>query len=98
MVNQYKIKENSLFARTARYYMKTNNIAMVLGKTIHLSGVSKEHFLNSSKWLAHELVHVEQFKRYGFLRFLLLYLAESYKKGYHNNKFEVEARQRAGEE
>lgn len=94
----YRVKENSIFARVARYKMKSNNIAMVLGKTIHLSGVSKERFLKNEQWLQHELVHIEQFKRYGFFKFLLLYFVESLKHGYHQNKYEVEARQRAGEE
>lgn len=93
----YKIKENSLLARIVRVQMKSSNVAMVIGNKIHLSGVTKEHFLNDKKWLRHEMVHIEQFQRYGFFRFLFLYLAEWVRKGYYNNKFEVEARNRAGE-
>ncbi|WP_262511711.1 hypothetical protein [Adhaeribacter pallidiroseus] len=36
---------------------------------------------------------MQQFKKYGFFRFLWLYLIESIKVGYFQNKFEVEARQ-----
>lgn len=89
----YKILVNSPFAAIARKYMKSKGIAMVLGKTIHLSGVSKEEFLLNKKWVHHELVHIRQFQKYGFLKFLFLYLIESIKNGYYNNKFEVEARE-----
>ncbi|WP_245590612.1 DUF4157 domain-containing protein [Adhaeribacter aquaticus] len=73
--------------------MKTSNVAMVLGKTIHLSGVKKEEFLQDHSWVAHELCHVQQFKENGYFKFLWLYLLESYRNGYYNNKYEVEARQ-----
>ncbi|MFT2007131.1 hypothetical protein ACMA1I_00515 [Pontibacter sp. 13R65] len=87
-----KIVENSPFARIARMVLKSSNVAMVLGKKVHLSGVSKEVFLKNQGWVAHELCHIEQFRQYGYLRFLWLYLVESMRVGYYNNKFEVEAR------
>ncbi|GGK87238.1 hypothetical protein ACD591_19610 [Rufibacter glacialis] len=87
-----KIVERSPFARIARWVLKSSNVAMVLGKTIHLSGVSKENFLRDSAWVAHELCHVRQFQEHGYLRFLWLYLLESARMGYYHNKFEVEAR------
>jgi len=68
---------------------------MVLGRTVHLSGASEAQFLSNPTWVAHELVHVAQFQRYGTARFLLLYLLESARRGYHLNRFEVEARERA---
>ena len=92
-VNALKIKERSLFARIARLVLKSPNVAMVLGKTIHLSGVSREEFLQNKPWVAHELCHVRQFEQHGYFRFLSLYLLESLKRGYYNNRFEVEARQ-----
>ena len=66
---------------------------MVVGKTIHLSGVTQESFLKNKPWVAHELCHIRQFQEHGFFRFLGLYLLESFKNGYYNNKYEVEARQ-----
>jgi len=66
---------------------------MVLGKTIHLSGVSRETFLQDPSWVSHELCHVRQFQEHGYVRFLWRYLLESYRNGYYNNKFEVEARE-----
>ena len=88
----FKIIENSFMARIARLVLKTDNVAMVLGKSIYLSGVPKEKFLTNQAWLAHELCHIEQFRQYGFFRFLGLYLLESMKVGYYHNKFEAEAR------
>jgi hypothetical protein len=89
---ELKIIERSLFARIARMVLKTPDVAMVLGKTIHLSGVSREAFLQNKPWVAHELCHVRQFQEHGYFRFLALYLLESMKRGYYHNKFEVEAR------
>jgi hypothetical protein len=67
-------------------------VAMVLGSTIHLHNVSANNFLKDERWLKHELCHINQFKQHGYCLFLVKYLAESIKKGYYNNKYEVEAR------
>ncbi|MBC5994845.1 hypothetical protein [Pontibacter cellulosilyticus] len=88
----FKIVERSLFARIARMVLKSSNVAMVLGKTIHLSGVSRDDFMRDPGWVAHELCHIRQFKEHGYFRFLWLYLVESWRVGYYNNKYEVEAR------
>ena len=89
---QYKIKENSIFARLACYKLGGDRVAFVLGKTIHLHNVTKEDFLKDKKWLRHELCHLQQFKEHGFLTFVWKYVIESARKGYYNNKYEVEAR------
>ncbi|MER2997200.1 hypothetical protein [Pontibacter populi] len=89
----YKIVEQSPFARIARMVLKSRNVAMVLGKSIHLSGVDKHTFLEDKGWFEHELCHIKQFQEHGFFRFLWLYLKESWRVGYYNNKFEVEARE-----
>jgi hypothetical protein len=88
----YRIVEKSVFARIARLVLKSSNVAMVLGKTIHLSGVDRNTFLKDEGWVAHELCHIRQFSEHGFYRFLWLYLKESIKVGYFNNKYEIEAR------
>jgi hypothetical protein len=67
-------------------------VALTLGHTIHLHNASAAEFRADRRWVLHELKHVEQFRRYGFWLFLLLYAAESLRKGYQNNRFEVEAR------
>ncbi|KAA5543387.1 hypothetical protein [Adhaeribacter rhizoryzae] len=89
---EHKIIEKSVLARVARFVLKSPNVAMVIGRTIHISGVKKEEFLQNRPWVAHELCHIRQFQEHGFWRFLWLYLVESYRHGYYNNKYEVEAR------
>lgn len=87
-----RIVERSWLAKLAAKKLNAPRVAMVLGRTIHLSGVSRAQFLHHPAWVAHELAHVEQFRRYGTPRFVLLYLLESLLRGYHDNRFEVEAR------
>lgn len=88
-----KIIENSRLAHLACKKLKSRQVAMVLGNRIYLYGVSRQKFLADKQWVQHELCHIRQFKQYGFLNFILKYLWESVKHGYHNNKFEVEARE-----
>ena len=88
----YYIKEDSLLARIAAKKLGKNNVAMVIGRTIHLWNATSAEFLKNDRWVKHELCHVRQFKQYGTVPFIFLYLWESLKKGYTNNKFEVEAR------
>lgn len=89
----YIIKENSWLAKVAAWKLKSSSVAMVLGKTIHLAGVGKKEFMADEKWLKHELCHISQFQQHGYWLFLVKYLWESIKKGYYNNRFEVEARE-----
>ena len=90
--NAFYIKENSWLAKIAAIKLRSSSVAMVLGKTIHLHNTSKDDFLQNKKWVKHELCHVQQFKQHGYLLFIIKYVWESLKKGYYNNKFEVEAR------
>lgn len=85
-------------AAIAARKLRAKHLAMVVGRTIHLFNTSREEFMRNEKWLCHELVHVEQTARYGTLRFLFLYLVESIRRGYRANRFEVEARNREGDE
>jgi Domain of unknown function (DUF4157) len=89
----FLIKENSWLAKIAAKKLRASNVAMVLGKTIHLHNTTKQNFLNDKRWLKHELCHVQQFKQHGYFMFVIKYLYESIKVGYYNNKFEVEARE-----
>lgn len=88
----FRIKENSWLAKAAAYKLKSNNAAIVFGNTIHLYGVTKNDFLQNEKWLKHELCHVQQFRQHGCFPFIAKYIVESIRKGYYNNKYEVEAR------
>jgi len=93
-MTKVKIKENSLLARIAAYKLNSDSVAMVIGKTIYLHNAAKADFLNNQQWLRHEVAHVKQYLELGVFRFLALYLIETCKKGYQNNRFEVEARQK----
>ena len=86
------IKERSFIARLAAWKLKSDKAAIVIGKTIHLHNTSRREFLKNKTWLCHELKHIQQFRRHGFLSFILLYLWESILHGYSNNKYEIEAR------
>lgn len=72
--------------------LKAQKIAMVIGKTIYLHSTSKDEFLSNKRWVRHEVAHVRQYLELGSFRFILLYLLESFYKGYQHNRFEVEAR------
>ena len=90
---KYYIKENSWLAKIAAKKLAADAVAMVIGKTIHLHGTTKDYFLADERWLKHELCHIKQYKENGTIIFLIKYLWESLRKGYYNNKYEVEARQ-----
>jgi hypothetical protein len=87
-----RIKENSWLAKLSAKKLGSKKVAVVFGKTIHLFNTSREEFLKNEKWVCHELAHVQQFEKYGSFRFVLLYLFESLRKGYRQNRYELEAR------
>jgi hypothetical protein len=89
-----KIKEDSWLAKIAAKKLNSSQVAMVIGKTIYLYNSSKENFLNNPHWVRHEVAHVKQYSRYGLLTFIILYLFETFNKGYKQNSFEVEAREK----
>lgn len=89
----YSIKENSWLAKLASAKLKTRNMAIVFGKCIYLHGVSRESFLNNKPWLRHELKHIEQYQRLGFLCFILTYTWQTIRVGYHRCGLECEARE-----
>jgi hypothetical protein len=90
--SDYKIRENSFWAKLASYKLNAPSVAMVLGSTIHLFNIGKDDFIQDEKLLKHELCHVRQFKQHGFFPFLFKYIWETIRRGYYNNKFEIEAR------
>lgn len=87
-----KIKENAFIAKLAAKKLKSDSMAITIGETVYLYNTTKEAFLSDRKWLRHEMQHVKQFQQYGLVRFVVLYVWESIRKGYYNNKWEVEAR------
>ena len=86
------IKENSFIACIAAKKLGCRKVAIVFGNTVHLHNTSKQEFNSNARWVRHEMIHLEQFRRYGKWRFTMLYILESIRNGYWNNRFEVEAR------
>ena len=86
------IKERSWIAKLAAKKLKSKDVAIVIGSTIHLYNVPKQAFLQNEKWVKHEVCHLEQFQKHGHFTFILMYLWESIRHGYHQNKYEEEAR------
>lgn len=80
-------------ARIAAWKLKATSVAIVFGNTIHLWNSSAANFLQNEKWLKHELCHIRQYKQHGYAGFIIKYIWESLRKGYYNNRFEVEARE-----
>ena len=91
-MTKVKIKENSWLAKIAAMQLESPSVAMVVGTTIHLHNSTREEFLRNKRWVRHELAHVKQYLQLGLLRFIFLYLLETFNKGYENNSFEVDAR------
>lgn len=97
-MKSFFIKENSLIARIAAWKLDGKRVAIVIGKRIHLHGVSKEIFLANDRWLRHELKHVQQFEEHGFFTFIIKYVWHSLFHGYHNCCYEREAREAEDDE
>jgi len=88
----FYIKENSFIAQIAAWKMRSDQVAIVIGKTIHLHNTPRDEFMQNKRWLNHELEHIRQYRELGLFRFIASYLMESMKNGYYNNKYEVAAR------
>jgi hypothetical protein len=86
------VREGSWLARWAAKNLGFDYVAMVFGRTIHLHNTTTEKFFARPSWVIHELKHVEQYERFGLLRFLIKYGLEHLRKGYWNNALEAEAR------
>jgi hypothetical protein len=91
-MRELRIIEQSWIAKLAARKLKSKNVAIVIGSGIHLYNVTKLEFLRNEKWVKHEVCHLEQFKKHGYFAFILKYLWESIRHGYHGNKYEEEAR------
>lgn len=89
---EVRVIENSWLARLGAWKLRTGNVALTLGHTIHLYHISRDDFLKDRQWVCHEIIHVYQYRKYGLVPFLLMYLWESARKGYRGNKWEAAAR------
>ena len=85
-------KYNSKFASAiGNLYGESKWAITTSGKTTRYS-VPKESV--TAKWRRHENTHKNQFIKYGWIPFVLMYIWETVKNGYYNNKYEVEAREK----
>lgn len=71
----------------ARVFLPRRYLAITLSSHV----LTREPRLDESV-LRHEWVHVEQWRRYGLVGFLVRYLWCHFKYGYADNPFEIEAR------
>ena len=85
-----RVIENSKLAKLAAKIKGEKKYAVTFGKTIFISG-RKEQFFGDIGWMRHEFTHVQQYKKYGVLRFLTLYLVYSLFHKYSEIPFEKEA-------
>lgn len=88
---EYRIKENSWLAKLAAWRLGSENMAMVIGHTIHLHNSSRLDFLRNQSWVNHELCHIRQYQERGIIGFLWAYTMETLRNGYARNRFELEA-------
>lgn len=91
-MNKIRIIEGAWIAAIAAKFLHSSNAAIVFGNSIYIHGIRKQAFLQNERWLRHELQHVIQYCRLGFVGFLFLYMLNHIKYGYRNNPLEVEAR------
>ena len=89
-------KYNSLIGKLFGLVNGKKRYAVTFGQTTYYS-VSEEAVNQSATWRLHENWHKEQYAKEGFFTFLVKYIYYSIRYGYHNNPFEVEAREKAEE-
>ena len=74
-------------SRLARLLLPKRYVAITLSRHVWTRQASLDEAT-----LRHEAVHVEQWKRFGLLGFLVRYLWWHFRYGYQANPFEIEAR------
>lgn len=85
--------EGGFMGLVFKVYKFCNGLKTLAGYTTywHTIYLSEARF-DDRVLLAHELTHVQQIEQLGIVKFGYQYLKESIKKGYRENRFEVEAR------
>ena len=81
-------KYNSIIARLFAMN-KTKRWAVTLGQTAYFSVAESEV---SESWHVHEDTHKRQWKRDGYIKFIIRYLWQWIFKGYKSIDYEIEAR------
>jgi hypothetical protein len=92
-----RIRENSWLARMASLKLGKAQVAIVFGHTIHLRNTTRAEFLADEAWVCHELMHVQQYRRYGAFGFIVRYLYSWMRTGFSYHKINMEQEARAAE-
>ena len=85
-----KVVGNSAIAKFLAKVKGEESYAITFGRTIFVS-CKKKDFLAKEWWVNHEVAHVEQYEKYGILRFFALYAYYSVFHKKSGNRFEIEA-------
>ena len=89
---QIRLRRGGLLPRVGGWCLGQSTVAgITVGRTVWLGKNARA----SAELLLHELRHVHQFE--SVRAFPLRYVWESLRRGYHHNRFEVDARQYAME-
>jgi hypothetical protein len=88
---EMELRRGGLAVRVAGWtLLQSSAAAITLWRTVYLGATVRA----DAELLLHELRHVQQFQ--ASRAFPLMYLWESLKRGYHRNRFELDAQQYAG--
>jgi len=82
------ITEPNIFIRAYMKFLGYKGLT-VRGKIIYFI----DGYENSKKLMAHEMKHIEQQNREGWIKFFLKYNWYWVTRGYKNNPYEIEARE-----
>jgi hypothetical protein len=74
--------------------MPEQYLAFTVGEYVFVNETLFMHPEALTRWVRHEVVHVEQSQRYGWggMGFVVRYFAEQFFVGYAKNRYEIEAR------
>lgn len=87
---EVRIVSHSWIAVIAGRIQQEHSYAVTVGHTIYLN-CSEKRFREDTPWYRHEMVHIQQYRKYGTTQFLKRYLFYSITRGYKRNPFEMEA-------
>ena len=95
VVTRARLSEAGFVARflSSKRFAGAEISAITLGRTINIRKMERydPHSPRGLALLAHELKHVEQYERYGRVRFYLKYLSDYLRHGYGENEVALEA-------
>ena len=85
-------KYNNIIPKLLGKIMARSDLGFAITISQHCTLYSVPKPMVGQTWRDHEECHKEQFRRYGWCKFVWLYIRELIRHGYKNNRFEIEAR------